>query len=99
MDAVVIATPDFAHTPIMIEALQAGKDVYCEKPMALELDNANKALDLARANKRVVQIGTQRRSEGRWKGARDFVASGKLGHVSRNHRRKTTSTTHAGRAT
>jgi predicted dehydrogenase len=83
IDAVVIATPDFAHTPIMIEALKAGKDVYVEKPMSLTVEEATEALDLARQHERIVQVGTQRRSEGKWKAARDLVASGKLGHVSR----------------
>ncbi len=82
VDGVVIVTPDFGHTPIMIEALKADKDVYVEKPMALELENANKAVDLTRENKRVVQVGTQRRSEGRWYAANDLVKSGKLGKVS-----------------
>jgi len=66
VDAVVIATPDFAHAPIMIEALKAGKDVYVEKPMSITVEEANEALDLARKHERVVQAGTQRRSEGRW---------------------------------
>ncbi len=83
IDAVVIATPDFGHTPIMIEALKTGKDVYVEKPMALSIENANEAVDLARQNERIVQVGTQRRSEGRWSAAHDFIASGRLGHVSR----------------
>ncbi|MCP4640359.1 MAG: Gfo/Idh/MocA family oxidoreductase, partial [bacterium] len=83
IDAVVIVTPDFAHTPIMIEALKAGKDVYVEKPMALEIEKAVEAVDLTRENERVVQVGTQRRSEGRWMAAHDLIASGKLGHVSR----------------
>ncbi|MCK5863110.1 MAG: Gfo/Idh/MocA family oxidoreductase [Candidatus Hydrogenedentes bacterium] len=83
IDAVVIATPDFAHTPIMLEALKAGKDVYVEKPMALDIDNANLAVDLARQYDRVVQVGTQRRSEGRWKAAHKFLSGGDLGHVSR----------------
>ena len=83
IDAVVIATPDFGHTPIMIEALKAGKDVYVEKPMALDLGNANTALALAREKERVVQVGTQRRSEGRWKAAHKFIADGNMGHVSR----------------
>ncbi len=83
VDAVVIATPDFGHTPIMIEALRADKDVFVEKPMALDPDNANTAYDLARERARVVQVGTQRRSEGQWKAAHDFLATGKLGHVSR----------------
>ena len=83
IDAVIIATPDFGHTPIMIEALKAGKDVYVEKPMALSIDAASEAVDLTREHKRIVQVGTQRRSEGRWWAAHDLIASGKLGTVSR----------------
>ena len=83
VDAVIIATPDFAHTPIMIEALKAGKDVYVEKPMSITIEEANEAMDLARKNERVVQAGTQRRSEGCWKAARNFLASGQLGQVTR----------------
>lgn len=83
VDAVLIATPDFSHTPIMIDALHAGKDVYVEKPMSLTVEEANTALDLARQTERVVQVGTQRRSEGRWKVARQIIEAGQLGHVSR----------------
>jgi predicted dehydrogenase len=83
IDAVVIATPDFGHCPIMIAALEAGKDVYCEKPMAMEMKNANRALDLARANDRVVQVGTQRRSDGHFSAAAEFLATEQLGTVSR----------------
>lgn len=83
VDAVTIATPDFAHTPIMIEALEAGKDVYVEKPMSIELAGANQALDLARKYERVVQVGTQRRSEGKFKGAAKEVATGVLGGLNR----------------
>jgi len=83
VDAVVIATPDFGHTPIMIEALKAGKDVYVEKPMSMEISKANEALDLARKYGRVVQVGTQRRSEGRFKAAAREFASGVLGKLNR----------------
>lgn len=83
VDAVVITTPDFAHTPIMIEALNAGKDVYVEKPMSITLDEANQAFELARKTERVVQVGTQKRSEGSWKAARAFLAEQRLGTVSR----------------
>ncbi len=82
LDAVIIATPDYAHTPVMIAALEANKDVYVEKPMSLEIPLANKALDLARANKRVVQVGTQRRSEGRWHAAHKELATGILGNIT-----------------
>ncbi len=83
VDAVVIATPDFAHCSILIAALQAGKDVYVEKPMSIDLGEANRAFDLARAKDRVVQVGTQRRSEGRMRAYARVVASGALGTVSR----------------
>jgi len=82
VDAVTVATPDYAHTPVMIAALEANKDVYCEKPMSLEIPLANKALDLAREKKRVVQIGTQRRSEGRWHAAHEELKSGVLGNIT-----------------
>lgn len=84
VDAVVIATPDFSHTPIMIEALKAGKDVYVEKPMALEIENANEAVRLARAKNRVVQVGTQHRSENQgYRSAAEAIRQGHLGHVSK----------------
>lgn len=83
LDAVVIATPDFGHTPIMLEALAAGKDVYVEKPMSLNLDLANQALALARAKQRIVQVGTQRRSDARHLAAAQEVASGVLGKLNR----------------
>jgi predicted dehydrogenase len=82
LDAVVIATPDFAHTPILIDALMEGKDVYVEKPMATRLEDANRAVDLARSRGSVVQVGTQRRSDPRyWSGAR-LIQSGILGRIS-----------------
>lgn len=83
VDAVVIATPDFSHAPILLAALAAGKDVYVEKPMTIEIDSANRALDLARAQARVVQVGTQRRSEGRFLGAAKLLATGLLGRTNR----------------
>ncbi len=82
IDAVLIATPDYAHTPVMIAALEADKDVYVEKPMSMEIALANKALDLARARKRVVQVGTQRRSEGRWHAAHQALKGGVLGNIT-----------------
>jgi predicted dehydrogenase len=83
VDAVTIATPDFSHGTILTAALEAGKDVYIEKPMTIDLASANQALDLAHAKGRVVQAGTQRRSEGRFIGAARHFATGVLGTVSR----------------
>lgn len=83
IDAVIIATPDFAHSRMLAAALKAGKDAYCEKPMAAGLEDAKLAMDAAKGANRVVQIGTQRRSEGRWKAAAKLVQSGVLGTISR----------------
>ncbi|MGA2067329.1 MAG: Gfo/Idh/MocA family oxidoreductase [Thermoguttaceae bacterium] len=83
VDAVVIATPDFSHGPILVAALEAGKDVYVEKPMSIDLEAANRALELARAKNRVVQAGTQRRSDGAHLAAAKLLATGVLGHISR----------------
>ncbi len=85
VDAVVIATPDFAHAPILIAALQAGKDAYVEKPMATSVEDANRALELARANKRIVQAGTQYRSHGGYSAAARELAGGAIGQVHRIH--------------
>lgn len=83
IDAVVIATPDFSHGRILLAALAAGKDVYVEKPMTIDVTEANRALDLAREKSRVVQVGTQRRSEGNFRGAAEFIAGGALGKINR----------------
>jgi predicted dehydrogenase len=83
VDAVVIATPDFTHAPIMIESLRAGKDVYVEKPMSLRIDLANEAMDLARKHGRVVQVGTQFRSHGGYAATAREIANGSLGRISR----------------
>lgn len=83
IDAVVIATPDFSHGPILIAALKAGKDVYVEKPMCMELADANTALDLARSTGRVVQAGTQYRSHGGYIAASKVLAAGVLGRINR----------------
>src|SRR5213592_487342 len=63
LDAVIISTGDFQHAPILKLAVEAGKDVYCEKPMANVLVEAKAARDAATKSGRIVQIGTQHRSE------------------------------------
>ncbi|MBN1506611.1 MAG: Gfo/Idh/MocA family oxidoreductase [Sedimentisphaerales bacterium] len=82
IDAVIIATADFAHAPILVDALKAKKDVYVEKPMATQLAYAREAVRLARENKAVVQVGTQFRSDLRHKKAAELVQSGVLGKIS-----------------
>src|SRR5512136_2887143 len=83
IDAVVIATPDFSHAPILVAALNAGKDVYIEKPMSIDLPLANQAFDVARTRDRVVQVGTQYRSDGHYRAATRLLCSGVLGKLNR----------------
>jgi predicted dehydrogenase len=83
VDAVVIATPDFSHGTILAAALKAKKDVFVEKPMTIDLTSAQRALELARSGERIVQVGTQRRSDGRFRAAAKLASSGVLGKVNR----------------
>lgn len=83
VDAVVIATPDFSHARILREALDAGKDAYCEKPMAVDLAEGVAAVDAARQRQRVVQVGTQWRSDGAFIACAQAAHSGVLGRVTR----------------
>ena len=62
VDAVIIATADHQHGKMLEQCIAAGKDVYCEKPMANQLRDANRALDAVNRSKQIVQIGTQRRA-------------------------------------
>ena len=59
IDAVVVATPDHWHKPIVIEALNAGKDVYCEKPLTYRSSEGPEIIRAAKANSRIVQVGSQ----------------------------------------
>ena len=82
VDAVLIATPDHAHSPVLAAAARAKKHAYCEKPMASRLEDAIDATDAVHENGVIAQIGTQRRSEPRHMKAAGLVQSGILGTVS-----------------
>jgi predicted dehydrogenase len=81
IDAVVIGTPDHQHCTILTAAARAGKDAYCEKPLAMNVKELNEAVDAVKKNNRVVQIGTQVRSWAPSLAGRAFVQSGGLGKV------------------
>jgi predicted dehydrogenase len=81
LDAVIIGTPDHWHALPMIAACQAGKDVYCEKPVGRTIEECNAMLAAARKYERVVQVGQWQRSHKHWQDAIDFVQSGKLGKI------------------
>lgn len=81
IDAVIIGTPDHWHTIQAIEACQAGKDVYVEKPLSQTIREGQWIRDAARKYNRVMQVGTQRRSMLHFDEATDYVASGKLGKI------------------
>jgi len=81
IDAVIIGTPDHWHCLPMVEACEAGKHVYVEKPLANSVGESNVMLDAARRYKSLVQVGQQQRSGAHWKRAIDFVRSGDLGTI------------------
>jgi len=82
-DAILIATPDHWHCPIAIDALNAGKDVYCEKPLSLTIEEGPAVVKAARENNRVCQIGMQQRSGTTFIQAREeYFKTGKLGKIT-----------------
>ena len=82
IDAVIVATADFQHAVHCMEAVQAGKDAYVEKPFANTMADARNALKLVSASKQIVQVGTQRRSTPNYMRANEFInKSGKFGDI------------------
>ena len=83
IDAVMIASPDHLHTTHLEAAAQAGKHIYVEKPLAMDLDKLIRAVDAVKKAGVVVQVGTQLRSLPGMMGARELYRQGKLGKLSR----------------
>ena len=81
LDAVIVATPDHWHARMVIDAVEAGKDVYVEKPLAHKIDEGFRVVEAVRRTRCVVQVGTQRRSAELFLQARDIVAGGRLGEI------------------
>lgn len=81
LDVVLVATPDHWHAQMVIDAVHAGKDVYVEKPMAHTPEEGYRIIEAVRRTKRVVQVGTQRRSFPLFHEARQLMASSDIGDV------------------
>ncbi|MEW4452222.1 Gfo/Idh/MocA family oxidoreductase [Bremerella sp. JC817] len=85
IDAVVVSTPDHWHALTTIHACEAGKDVYCEKPLSLTINEGRKMVEAARSNKRIVQTGSMQRSAANFRHACELVRNGYIGKVHTVH--------------
>lgn len=90
VDAVFVVTPDHLHKTHVLDALAAGKDVYCEKPLTYKIDEGLEIIAAANKTGRIVQVGSQGVSSASQQKAREIIASGKLGQITMvratNHR-------------
>jgi len=83
IDAVLIGSPEHQHAPMLIDAVAAGKDAYCEKPMSHSIEEGVRMIEAVRATDRIVQIGMQRRSSPAVHEAKEMVKKcGKIYQVS-----------------
>lgn len=81
LDVVVVSTPDHWHAQMVIDAVHAGKDVYVEKPMVHTPEEGYRVIEAVRKTKRIVQVGTQRRSFPLFQEAKGILGSGEVGDV------------------
>jgi predicted dehydrogenase len=82
VDAVIIATPDHWHMQATIDALNAGKDVYVEKPMVQKLDEGHRVIEAQRKTGRILQVGSQRVSSIIYQKAKELIAAGSIGQLN-----------------
>ena len=82
IDAVIIATPDHWHKQAAVDAMKAGKDVYCEKPMIHLYSDGPEIIETARATNRIIQVGSQRVSSIVYAKAKELLAAGAIGQLN-----------------
>lgn len=82
IDAVVVAIPDHLHKAVVVDALHAGKDVYCEKPLTYTAPEGLEIIAAANAGKRIVQVGSQGPSSDPERKAKEMIRTGKLGRIT-----------------
>ncbi|GAA4932746.1 Gfo/Idh/MocA family oxidoreductase [Algibacter agarivorans] len=83
IDAVIVATPDHWHALQSIDAMKAGKDVFCEKPLTNTIADGRAIADTVKRTKSVFQTGSMQRSWAKFITAKDIVSSGKLGEIKK----------------
>src|SRR4051812_40105495 len=81
IDGVVIGTPDHWHAKMAIDAMESGKDVYCEKPMCHTIDEARRITETQARTKQIFTVGVQSTAHPIWRKANETITSGKIGHV------------------
>lgn len=83
IDAVIVATPDHWHALVSLYAMEAGKDVYCEKPLAYSIEEGRRMVEAARRYGTVVQAGSMQRSNGAFRRVCELVRNGAVGPLLR----------------